>query len=508
MKKLYIKQWGLTLIIGICNLSCDNFLTEEPKTVVTNLNYWKTEQDVQSAVYGMQGDFRSMMGDAIILYRDRGLPFDVLGSTWEKISNNDLSSYAIDNPRFLWGTEYDVIAGANLIIDNIHRADLSEDRYNFYLGQALCIRAYTYFCLIRYFGDVPLIVKSEDTGEKARTAWQEVANFIIDDLKKATELLPRVKELKNADGSMIASKQIPTCHTANAILAHIYAWVGGVNHQPELLYEGIKRADLVINSGDYELASNPEEVCEEVLLGNSREGVFELDYQNISPNDLKNYGSYIAGSCQRWPIQSMTTPATKRTPRINNSTVMALYPDVTDKRRNAYFYKLDSMATRPVSTTQGAAYIQKWRHAINWQDGSMVGRIHYYEENDILIRLADILLLRAEMKAQTGNVDGAISDLNAIRRRAGAKEYTTTEGNLSEAIATERERELFLEGTNTRYFDIVRNGTFREKLLGNFKTLTDEDVKNGALYLPVGADMARFNTLATQTPYWTNEFPF
>lgn len=507
MRKLYIKKWGVVLLLISC-FSCESFLTEEPETVVTNLNYWKTEQDVQSAVYGMQGDFRSMFGDVIILYRDRGLPFDVLGSTWEKISNNDLSGYAVDNHRFLWGTEYDVISGANLIIDNIHRAELSQNRYNFYLGQALCIRAYTYFCLIRYFGDVPLIIKSEDTGEKARVAWQEVADFIIDDLKRAAELLPRTGELKNADGAVIVSKQIPTCHAVNAILAHVYAWVAGVNHQPELLAEGIKRADMVIGSGDYELAADPEEVCEKVLLGNSREGIFELDYQNISSSDLKDAGSYIAGFCQRWPIQSMTTPATKRTPRILNPTIRTLYPDVTDKRRNAYFYKLDSMATLPVSTTQDAAYIQKWRHVINWQDGSMVGRIRYYEENDILIRLADLILLRAEMKAQTGDAAGAISDLNTVRRRAGAKEYSASEGDLQEAIATERERELFLEGINTRYFDIVRNGTFRKKLLGNFKTLTDEDVKNGALYLPVGSDMARFNTLATQTPYWSNQFPF
>lgn len=506
-KNLYIK-WITGFLLGIFCLSCNNFLTEEPETVVTNLNYWKTEKDVQSAVYGMHQSFRSVMGNVIMLYRDRGLPFDVLGSNWTNISNNDMSDFKVDAVEFSWGFEYQIIANANLIIDNIYRAELSEERYNFYLGQALCIRAYTYFCLIRYFGDVPLIVRSEDTGEKTREAWQSVANFIISDLKKAAELLPHARELKNADGSMIVSKQIPTCHTANAILAHVCAWIAGVGQQPELLTEGIKRADMVINSGDYDLAYTPEEVCEEVLLGNSGEGIFELDYQNISPNDLKDYGSYIAGACQRWPIQPMTTPATKRTPRINNSTIMTLYPDIADKRRNAYFYALDSMATLPVSTTQGAAYIQKWRHVLTWADGSMAGRIRYYEENDILIRLADIILLRAEMKAQTGDSDGAISDLNTVRRRAGAKEYSTTERNLSEAIATERERELFLEGINTRYFDIVRNGSFREKLRGKFKTLTDEDVKNGALYLPISSNAARFNTLATQTPYWANEFPF
>ena len=86
------------------------------------------------------------------------------------------------------------------------------------------------------------------------------------------------------------------------------------------------------------------------------------------------------------------------------------------------------------------------------------------------------------------------------------RDYTTGEGELLMAVFEERERELFLEGH--RYYDIVRFGYYREKLHGKFKTLTDEDVKNGALYLPVSLDMNRYNTLGTQTPYWKNVFPF
>ena len=59
------------------------------------------------------------------------------------------------------------------------------------------------------------------------------------------------------------------------------------------------------------------------------------------------------------------------------------------------------------------------------------------------------------MRAKSGDTPGAIADLNVIRKRAGAKEYTPDE-NLEEAIALEREKELFLEGICTRYFDIVR----------------------------------------------------
>lgn len=93
-----------------------------------------------------------------------------------------------------------------------------------------------------------------------------------------------------------------------------------------------------------------------------------------------------------------------------------------------------------------------------------------------------------------------------IRHRAGMREYTAGEDGLLMAVFEERERELFLEGH--RYYDIVRFGYYREKLHGKFRTLTDEDVRNGALYLPVSPDMNRYNTLGTQTPYWKNVFPF
>ena len=105
------------------------------------------------------------------------------------------------------------------------------------------------------------------------------------------------------------------------------------------------------------------------------------------------------------------------------------------------------------------------------------------------------------MRAKSNDVPGAIADLNVIRKRAGAKEYTPDE-NLEEAIALERDKELFLEGICTRYLDIVRNRAFREKLRGKFKTLSAQDVKDGALFFPISFDAFQNNTKMTQNIYW------
>lgn len=503
MKK-YIIQKIMIVGLALLSFSCDNFLDQEPETKVNNLNFWKNEKDVEAAVYGMHHTLREILGNVtVITYRDRGWPFDYATDFFKNTLENKLSpNWSQNDPRSSWQPEYKIIASANLIIDNISRATLSEERRNFYLGQAYCIRAYMYFYILRSWGDAPLITTSEDVGPKKRSPWIVIADLVREDLKKAIDLLPPASQLKDANGSIIVSKQIPSEGTAYAILAHLEAWIAALNHQPELNAEAIKAADEVINSGEYSLAENPVAVCEEVMLGNSREGIFELHYQNTgTDSDLKG-GSDIATFCESWPIIPLRTVSYRRSVTISNTKAMEMFPDVSDMRRSEYFFKLDSMAKLSPAVTTRAAYIQKWRHTVKHIGGNDEGKFKSFEDNVILIRLADIILLRAELREKTGNRPGAIEDLNIIRQRAGAPLYTETEGGLSEAIALEREKELFLEGLQLRYFDIVRNGTFREKLQGEFQTLTDQDVAEGALYLPVSTDAFFNNTLMVQTLYW------
>ena len=492
----------LLVLLAAFAFGCEDFLTEEPEIAVTNNNFWKNEKDVESAVYGMHSVFRTVFGDVVMFYRDRGMPFDFMNALWQYPSNNQPSyMWNASYPTIDWRNEYKVIAQANLVIDNVDRANLPEERHNYYLGQAYCIRAYTYFYILRAWGDAPLIKESVDVGEKARTPWQELADFAIEDLKLAAKMLPKARDLYDAGNVKVTSKQIPSSGTAHAILAHLYAWKAALNNEPELNKLSIAEADSVIKHGGYVLAGSPKEVCDVVMLGNSDEGIFEVDYQN-TPGDLKASGAFIAGACQRWPIQPLTTPATRRSLlRINNTTVMDMYMDESDERRDEYFYKLDSMAGVATSVTQGAAYISKWRGVVLNVGGSGDGTLKSYEDNEILIRLADIILLRAEVKAKMGDTPGAIADLNAIRDRAGAPLYSSAEGDLQEAIAKERDKELFLE-TGIRYYDIIRNGTFREKLRGKYKTLTEQDVADGGYYLPVGSGAFTNNTLMRQTLYW------
>lgn len=88
----------------------------------------------------------------------------------------------------------------------------------------------------------------------------------------------------------------------NAALAHAYAWKAGIYGHPELWNKVAEVCQEVINSGEYSLLGSPQEFNLIGLKGNSTEGIFEIDHSYDSSNDLKDYGSYIAGFCQRWPF--------------------------------------------------------------------------------------------------------------------------------------------------------------------------------------------------------------
>ena len=98
----------------------------------------------------------------------------------------------------------------------------------------------------------------------------------------------------------------------------------------------------------------------------------------------------------------------------------------------------------------------------------------------------------------------AKADLNKIRDRAHATLYPAPgENDIQLAIFKERERELLFEGH--RYYDIVRNGLeyIHTYMDGNYKTLDLQDVKEGALFLPIGDEAFYLNDLIRQNIYWS-----
>ena len=138
-------------------------------------------------------------------------------------------------------------------------------------------------------------------------------------------------------------------------------------------------------------------------------------------------------------------------------------------------------------------------------DGSYKGKFINIDQNRIIYRLADVILLRAECYARSGQRDLAIADLNCVRDRAKATLYPAPgdPDDIQLAVFREREKELMWECV--RWFDLIRNG-YWAMISDAYARLTPQNILDGALYLPITAQAFNDNKLMVQNRYWLSRY--
>lgn len=489
----------------------------EPENSFTFTNAFQTEEDLQGSNFTLHRFFRSKLFENEYLVSRGILMHQTYSST--AIDSRQLNQTAIMNNIYVknWKNQYDIIYAANVILDNLFRTkEVAPERIDFYAGQAYFTKGMTYFDLARRWGDAVITTSSSNPTTYAKSHVMEVLQEAIRNAEEAYRLLPVYEEVTPIGTQSWVSKQYGCKGNSAALLAHLHAWRGslielcGFTGDAGADYESaIQWASLVIDKkvGNYDLEDTPEEVCTKSMRGignTSRENILEFETDEFQDYPV----TYFPGKqYTTWPVNETHTPASVTySPNITIKAdqVKALY-ETDDLRRESYFYKLDSMSQESMqSVNQGLAYVYKWREAryitYSW---SPTPYFNYLYANYTYWRLADIYLLRAECYAKLGD-NKAVDDLNRIRRRAHATPYPAAgENDLQLAVFKEREKELILEGH--RYYDIVRNGLdyIHTYLEGNFKTLTRQDIVDGALYFPVGSGAFDLNDKMRQTLYWT-----
>ena len=196
MKK-HIKTLFILLIVILTNNSCVE-LEEEPFGLIAPENFFKTEADFEKAQIGMfylltgcRSSFDSFYFNVLGYGSDdhEGTPKSSRLSEFNQLKVRSDNVYL----RIIWGSIcYANIANANAMIGNLGNIEgISEDKFNEFEGHARFIRAFHYFYLTRYFGEVPII--DENNSSKADQVGQSsvdlVYDFIIEDLKIAENKL-------------------------------------------------------------------------------------------------------------------------------------------------------------------------------------------------------------------------------------------------------------------------------------------------------------------------------
>ena len=196
-----MKRTGLILLITAALFSC-NKLTEDPKSIIVQGQFYKTSNDAISAVTAVYSSLNTDPGGDFPMY-GRQLYFMADAATDDETEGNSASNpdvramgsitYIADNNRIQanWTQHYRGIDWANTAIDNVANMQIDTTLRNRLVRESKFIRALLYFNLVRFFGDVPLVLHQATTVSQtnvARTPSAQVYNQIIQDLKDAESL--------------------------------------------------------------------------------------------------------------------------------------------------------------------------------------------------------------------------------------------------------------------------------------------------------------------------------
>ena len=434
----YISILSLLLIFA-CS-SCEKFLDERPKSILTPENAYKTSEDWQKTLNAAYAMLQSVfVGKYTITLSEFGTdevePYD-LG--WAAYSELKMYTFSASHPFFQdhYRVCYEGVKRTNAVID-MPEGVVDNATRNVMIGQAKFLRAVYYFDLVRMYGGVPLWVKSSIDGEimKPRASEEDVYTLIVQDMKDAEAVLP-------TSWSNAADKGRATTYAAQAFLARIYLqW-----NKPALALDYCNKLD-----GKFNLYTNLKDIFDPKNKNAEYENIFEVQFRHSGAWGLE-------GSIQHsyWGPRGVGGPTSfggwggfGPTQYVYNS-----FED-HDKRKSAFFL------TSYKGVTQSPPTNNKF-----W-DSEYGNVIEDDQLNFTLIRYADVLLMKAEALNATDATGNAKYDaLNQVRRRAGLGDITAADNlnkqQFADVVLKERLHELCFE--HMRRWDLLRFGKLKEYL--------------------------------------------
>ncbi|SMC44184.1 RagB/SusD family nutrient uptake outer membrane protein [Pedobacter africanus] len=443
MKKIYRYGWLLAILL-LC--SCKKFIeVPAPVNVISSANVFTSDQTAIAVLSGLYSDVGKGIDNAGCFVGTRGLSLMLGLSADELTSYTTGANYVAYYTNILaaqgsgneyWSPLYNFVFRCNAAIEGLNEpaADaLTPAVRKQLLGEAKFMRAFFYFYLVNLYGDLPMAMTTDYKVNMllSRVPQAKVYEQIISDLKEARDLLadnyPDESLLKTSN-----ERVRPTQWAAQALLARAYLYTrDNANAEQE--------ATAVINNSF--LFSLP--ALNEVFLKNSKEAIWQ-----VQPTT-----SFFNTEDARTFIIRASGPTTdSRNPVFLSSQLLASF-ETNDQRK-------DLGNWIGAVNVAGTIYHYSYKYKINLGNLNITGAAAM-TEYQMMLRLGEQYLIRAEARAQLNNIAGAREDLLAIRRRAGLADGTLTandKNTLLSAILHERQVELFTE-LGQRWFDLKRTGT-------------------------------------------------
>lgn len=485
--RIFSILFACVLIFSACHDDLDVIQTSQ----LSASSMWTQESDAVAAMYGAHQKFRAAF--------NRGLAFwgEYRSGLWGPGNHGGLSQTDRDqiyqstmkntNAYADWEGIYGTINQANLILKYTSGLKFaSEAKKNEVLANAYYIRAFCYYWVVRIWGDAPLCLEGYESASQdlypPRTPATEIYTQIGKDIGQALALMP----------SSVTGRSIASQGSINMLKADFSLWMYKVR-----------------NGGASYLTAAADAV--NAVLANTTLYKLESNYSNIFETKTESGGEVIYA----WKYtQGEYTDGYPIDYQFNSATVTSKYhfnPVAVGVQQQWCWYTdayISILTQEPTDTRLATNYLVFYDdgkkltfHWTNKYRGSWVNSTLILDSDIIVYRLADAIIMDAEIKMESNNVAGAVASLNKIAKRAyGTDNYypaSLTQAQLKDAIVKERMKEFPAEGK--LWWDFIRLGVAFK--MNPFLTGREND-KNILLW-PLSDDSINDNpNLGGQTQGW------
>lgn len=487
MKRIFqymILAVGCMMTFAACN---DEFLNRTPHDQMTDANFWQTEAHVESVANTFTSALQGKYWLNITEIMADSAPWAVT-TAFRTIGAGNFTTET-SQINSLWVTAYTGIGRVNYFLNNFHRAEGKVDSKVLarYEAEAYFYRAYNYWVLTTYFGDVPYItdelnVEAPDVYRGRDPRATVIANVTKDLEDHYLNLPEHIVAASNEFG------RVSQC-AALALLSRIYLYNG-------MYAEAVSAAERAMANSYHELYSTGNPDVDYVNLFNytgraSRNALnketllafvynYDLGESARTSHNLSRE-CWVPGDYARFvPTNSMIEAYLTKDGKIWDPSTVDTYEDVFKDRDPRMVQSIlapntpweggksgdllstdDKIYTYPLLTNnKTAAMTYSGYYMRKYVEPSTVKYVTHDDNDLIMLRYAEVLLNYAEAKERLGSLTQTDLDnsINLLRDRVGMVHMKIDDlpagSNIRAEIQRERRVELFFEGH--RYFDIIR----------------------------------------------------
>jgi len=499
-KKYFISFILLALFSGCVDL------TEDPKSRLTPITYFKTQSDLDASVAAMylnlakDGSWGFTSKETSYFGSDDYTTDPGLNKYDQRDFDRLSGGSSNQSMRAEWEGPWQAIYQANNIITNYSKVNSTEALKNDAAGQAYFMRGMCYYYLVRTFGELPLVLGTIDVNARPpRSAIPQVYESVVSDLQTAKGLL----------GTPLVQGKANT-YAASSLLADVYLTMAGWPlNQANSYALSAAEGKIVIDAGVYNLNTAYDQVFQ---TNNSPESIFSLYYNVAGSLPNRRFGS------SNVPLEEVAKDGSSGWddvyPEINffknapvcTRTDLTFYTTIKLRQADKTTFKLvpwDSPETHAQHP-----YYKKFRAGLGGdgvkESGTEILSIQpsTNKATDI-IRYPLVLLNYAEASTMAGGAPTADSyaAINKVRFRAGLPDLTPGLSGpvFRDAVIYERAYE-FAGEFGVRWFDIVRLQLLPQVIAGR------DPVEN---QIPPGTNISQKYlapipfTEMTRNPEWT-----